>query len=248
MYNYQYYILFFFFIYIFNFFYNKFSREIYFFYINRNYVCNYFLFNKCKSINLNTCYIIHDKGNKERVLNLDKIKSQIDIDLKIHEGIFPNKGDWNNLYNKYSLLYPLLRTDDFRSHGCFLSHVTLLERIFDDEIDCALILEDNISIIRKIPNKMIVPKDFDIISLEHDRLGGVYYNSNFIRVTNGCGACGYIVNVRSIRKILNKLKETKLPIDLSYVDLSYNNILLFYNFRQNFVMRCKNICSIRNFY
>jgi hypothetical protein len=245
--NYQYYI-FFFVIYIIRIIYKKFSREIFFLYNNKNYIDNFFVFNKCKSIILSSCYIIHDKDDKKRKSNLEKIKSQIDVECKIHEGIFPNKGDWDNLYNEYSLLYPLLKTNDFRAHGCFLSHITLIEKIFDGDDDYVLILEDNVDIIRKIPHKIVVPKDFDILSLEEDRLGGIYYNSSLIRVTNGCGACGYIVNVKSICSILSKLQKTNLPIDLAYIELSYKNLIKMYKLKESYLKRSKDISTIRENY
>ena len=70
--NYQYYI-FFFVIYIIRIIYKKFSREIFFLYNNKNYIDNLFVFNKCKSIILSSCYIIHDKDDKKRKSNLEKI-------------------------------------------------------------------------------------------------------------------------------------------------------------------------------
>lgn len=247
MYDYKYFI-FFFVIYILKEFYTRFCKEILFLYNNQNYINNFFKLNKCKGIIIDTCYIIHDKNNKERSDNLIKIKSNIEIKCLIHDSIFPNKGEWYKIYSNYSKIYPLLKSEDLRAHGCFLSHITLLDKISKSKDNYVLILEDNVDIIRKIPYKLIVPKDFDIFSLEDDRLGGIYYNYDFIRVTNGCGACGYVVNVKSVKNILNKLKDTILPIDLAYIDLSYKDILKMYNIKKSYIKRSKKINTIREKY
>lgn len=211
------------------------------------YLFNFFNLNKTKRINIDSVYIICDKDNEERINNINIIKKNIRPKLFLFDGIFPNKKNWFDIYNKYSEKYLLLKNNDLRAHGCFLSHILLLEKLLLSDYKYVLILEDNINIIKNIPNTISVPKDFSILSLEEERLGGIFYNLDFVRVTEGCGACGYIINIESIKTILNKLKVTNLPIDLAYISLSRNNDIKMYISKEKYLKR-STLKTTRNRY
>lgn len=221
------------------------QNEILFLLSNPNYIFN--LLNKRESIIVNNCYIIHDNSNKDRLENIIQIKDNLDMNIKLFNGIFPQNDNWNDLYTKYVSIYPSLRTDDRRSHGCFLSHILILEELRCSNLTYGLILEDNVSVLRSIPNTFVLPIDFDILSIERDRLGGLFYDNNLIRVTNGCGACGYIVKISSIDLILDGLRKLNFPIDLCYVHLSFLNMINFYNMRDGYVLR-SSLESVRKYY
>ena len=223
------------------------NREILFILGNISYLLNFFIFKKDKFTYIDAVYIICDKSNKERINNINTIKKSIKPECFLFEGIFPNRLSWIENYEKYSKLYPSLLSKDYKSHGCFLSHIILLKSLLETNYNNVLILEDNIDLVREIPNEIKVPNDFDILSIEENRQGGVFYNFDFIRVTNGCGTCGYLVNVNSIPFILDKLKEVSLPIDLSYIELSFNNIIKMYKSNKNYVKRSK-MNTVREIY
>lgn len=222
-----------------------FGNEILFVLLNPKYILS--LLNKKETIIVNNCFIIHNNRNQDRLENVIKIKDNLDMNIKLFNGIFPQDDNWNVLYTKYFPIYPTLRSDDRRSHGCFLSHLLILEELRDSDLTYGLILEDNVSVLKSIPNTFLLPIDFDIVSLERDRLGGLFYDSNLIRVMNGCGACGYIVKISSIDLILDGLRRLNLPIDLGYVHLSFLNMINFYNIRDGYVIR-SSLESVREYY
>ena len=222
-----------------------FGNEILFVLLNPNYIVS--LLNKKETIIVNNCFIIHNNRNQDRLENVNQIKDNLYMNIKLFNGIFPQGDNWNDLYTKYSPIYPTLRSDDRRSHGCFLSHLLILEELRDSNLTYGLILEDNVSVLKSIPNTFLLPIDFDIVSLERDRLGGLFYDTNLIRVTNGCGACGYIVKISSIDLILDGLRRLNLPIDLGYVHLSFLNMINFYNIRDGYVKR-STLESVREYY
>ena len=108
--------------------------------------------------------------------------------------------------------------------GCYLSHVTIWKDILDNNIDKALIFEDDINI--PLNGKQLIeyhttniPEDYDIILLGCNCLN-CEKKSNYRIVKKFWGTYAYIITRKCIEKIYNRLFPIKQQIDSELSDLS----------------------------
>lgn len=111
--------------------------------------------------------------------------------------------------------------------GCYLSHRTLWQRMVDEQIPLALILEDDIDIEPEfvtVLQKISQLKNWDMIKLADDRdgkgaqklaLGDGYELVNFAKVPN-C-TTGYALTLQGAKKLLSRPRFFR-PVD---VDLQF---------------------------
>ena len=94
--------------------------------------------------------------------------------------------------------------------GCALSHKNAYEYIINNNLDSALILEDDITIDNNFNNKLrqiynIIPKDFDMLFIGYHGTSDRYLkriNSFYSRPQKLFGLFGYIVTNEGARKLL----------------------------------------------
>lgn len=133
--------------------------------------------------------------------------------------------------------------------ACFLGHYKIIDQI-NQKKEVSLVLEEDVCFTKeapeiiksKLPN---LPEDWDIIYLGNSddlETSPVEGNDHFIRVVNGLGALGYLVNGKSknLPKILSILKEHLinpeniiLPIDRLFARLQKERDFHFYGCAQH---------------
>lgn len=153
-----------------------------------------------------------------------KIKSQYFDKNNNENGNFNPKTDITSW-----ALYHLVKNTNRRDHvqlgtwgavGCYLSHATLWQKIVDENLDMAMIFEDDVSFsdsFSKGKNKILnaLPNDADIIffdlikNFEPER-----YNDIFDRV-NGqfFGTHAYIMTNKAAKKLLPVILPVEIQID-----------------------------------
>ena len=121
--------------------------------------------------------------------------------------------------------------------GCYLSHVNIWKHILDNNIDSALIFEDDVNInynseelIYKSINN--IPQDFDIILLGCNCIK-CYKKNNYRVVYKFWGLYAYIITKKCIEKIYDKMFPIKQQIDSELSDLS--NELNIYSTNTNII-------------
>ncbi len=97
--------------------------------------------------------------------------------------------------------------------GCALSHKKTYEKIINDNIDVALILEDDITFDDKFNERMVVlekkiPKNYDILFLGYSQASIDHFDENydltdFTKPGKIYGLFGYIVTNQGAKKLLN---------------------------------------------
>lgn len=133
--------------------------------------------------------------------------SKLDIN-KISNNIITSKGIADAKNSKQKVYVPLTSG----AIGCALSHRSIWEKIANENIRNALILEDDIRINENLYDKLEVykkyfPKDYDIIylgyhdvSIKHNKGS---YNDIFYKSGSVYGLFGYIVSKKGAKKLLN---------------------------------------------
>ena len=131
--------------------------------------------------------------------------------------------------------------------GCYFSHLNLLRKLERENVENALIIEDDIKFVKNFKEKLInnlkyIPDNWDIIYLGITRpCGKRYFKNIFIPKEKKCkldngGAFAYIVNRRSIKKLLNYINEKKIDnmIDHTYREyFKHMNVYIMYPFLVN---------------
>lgn len=129
--------------------------------------------------------------------------------------------------------------------GCALSHFSIYKKMVENDVQQAIILEDDIDINNKfknfIDNTQKLPKDGDLFLLTYHRGGPnhkrfAYYLQGQKRISNELKAkrfytsplhstCGYLITLNGAKKLLEVTKDGfSLPIDLYTGDAKYTNM------------------------
>ena len=193
----------------------------------------------------NIIFYVITLGNDDRVANIKEQEEKYKIKLNIFNAVNGNNIDQNEL-EKINLLGSVFKfLDEKRSReiGCYLSHFNLLKLIESSQTKSkyTVILEDDFQIIDSnyksiITNGLYQIKDsFDIIFLGYlnniDETTNIKYSPNLYKLNSNnkiWGAYGYLVNNKSIAKIINLLVPIDKPIDIKYEELGIGNKLNIY--------------------
>lgn len=129
--------------------------------------------------------------------------------------------------------------------ACYLSHIGMLQRICDYDLDRALILEDDFLLSKESPLSLEtlwehLPPDADHVQLHNlqdqqfDGYRMIEAGEYFNRVSPGnVGSWGYVVSRKLAEHILRHHQVPKMPIDHLYIELSkQTSTFNFYDCRE----------------
>lgn len=160
----------------------------------------------------------------ERREYMAKILSEQNISFEFYDSLSPKELDQSLLHNStYYLSNEAIAT--FETHRSVLNHIK-------NDSDFTIILEDDATpiksdIISKIENLLETELDWDIIFLgwiakSPDKK---IINQNFLKVNKFIGLHSYIVNPKSIDKVLSQLGKSTDHIDKRISILGHSNKL-----------------------
>jgi GR25 family glycosyltransferase involved in LPS biosynthesis len=138
--------------------------------------------------------------------------------------------------------------------GCFLSHLTVAQKLVDDAHNSIyLVLEDD-AIIPEVILKHIkytiqtAPENWDFILLGNSGVKGTPEN-DFIKVEVFFGTFGYLVNKKGAQQLINSVNKTKIDAQIdSYMSWLINKrILNIYSTKDTFILHnnAQNITDIQ---
>jgi GR25 family glycosyltransferase involved in LPS biosynthesis len=138
--------------------------------------------------------------------------------------------------------------------GCFLSHLTVAQKLLDDAYNSIyLVLEDD-AIIPEVILKHIkytiqtAPENWDFILLGNSGVKGTPEN-DFIKVEVFFGTFGYLVNKKGAQQLINSVNKTKIDAQIdSYMSWLINKrILNIYSTKDTFILHnnAQNITDIQ---
>lgn len=209
--------------------------------------------------NIKTYYINLD-NNIDRKNNIEKMLSIYDFknierypasNTKTYENLLKQKNIYEQLFNTHiiddkiivNLLSQQYRNSNedisFGAIGCYLSHLGIYKKIVDNNINYALIFEDDYKISGdpkqfwdKI-GKIKIPIDTDIylldyVLLDYDDITNDHIDINFFYQLH----C-YIITKKGAEKCLQKLLPIEMQIDAKMSRLSYLKHLNIYGYPKN---------------
>lgn len=208
--------------------------------------------NNAESNDISDLYVI-TLGKEERMINIKDQQSKINRHINIFDAINGLKLDLNSLKNENILSNNnnLSKNENHakREIGCYLSHLNIYKRIkednkngytiiFEDDflVNSDNLLEDVKKAIKTLQSKNI---DFDFLFLGNTTNNyGTNISDNLYNVNpdqNLYGTYGYVINNKSIDKIIEKTNKIQYPIDVIIQNLSYNNTFNTYIVYPNLV-------------
>jgi GR25 family glycosyltransferase involved in LPS biosynthesis len=196
-------------------------------------------------------YVIHLCKDQNRINNVKDMYKKIGREVNIFKGIDAlsfQSHDYNKILKSYDKDLKLNFTPPYAGIiGCYLSHYLLLKSLLNSNLDYAVIFEDDSNIAiqnldseidnilkeinettQKNTGEIVNPIDFDFIFIGYNYNTGIQYKNNFYYNTNDklWGFHGYIVNIKSITKILNLNKIINYEIDIQiYKQIQKNDLI-----------------------
>lgn len=171
-----------------------------------------------------------DKKKKNQILSFCK---KLNLNCKIINAINGYSLDENEIKEKYSeekAIADFGKPLTLGELGCSLSHLSIYKKMIDEEIEVAIILEDDIDLTKDF-KKVIssidnLPQNWELVLLgyhshlgtEKESLFSYRYRKKLIEnyesvrlVDNFFGAYGYLINIKGAKKLFNQ--EITKPID-----------------------------------
>lgn len=121
--------------------------------------------------------------------------------------------------------------------GCYLSHIKTWEKIIEDNVDYGIIYEDDVQMNKRINEKIIynyiknLPKDWDILLLNKNRIKGKLYNKNIYKIQRFICTHSYIIKKTSINKIINNIYPINQQIDFKLSILAEKHLINIYHYK-----------------
>ena len=182
-------------------------------------------------------FIINLKKNIERKKHMEVLCAKYNfrpIFVDAVDGEKLTKEQRDKCYSKNKAISHLGRELSNSEIGCALSHISIYKRIIKNNMEMAIILEDDVvfneNLLEVLRLTYKYPSNWDLILLGHYSYQALPKNSSLQasfwqrhKLTNKhfvgrpavhCwGTHGYIINVKGAKKLLSELKYIYLPID-----------------------------------
>lgn len=135
--------------------------------------------------------------------------------------------------------------------GCYLSHIKIYEKNINQS-NLVLVFEDDakfdINIHDFIKNLKNIPDDWDIILLGTVKIFRYTDTNNegsFQKVAEFWGTQGYLINNSGMQKMLQYYKPINNQIDFRMGELSTNNLLNVYAYKDNIVYQSSRYSDVQ---
>ncbi len=183
-------------------------------------------------------FIINLERDVEKREYMEKLCARYSLDVHFINAIDGRKlsdEDVNIFYSSEKAKRKLGRELGLGEIGCALSHRKIYNKMIAENIEKALILEDDVTFGEELPKLLALnffPKDGDIVFLGHtggypSLWGGIKVNEQF-KLRRPCVQAwctyGYCINIKGAKKMLNHLDVIFQPIDVYTGNDKYVNI------------------------
>lgn len=182
-------------------------------------------------------YVINLKSSIDRKQYMETLCDEYGLYTTFIEAVYGkalSNSEVSSVYDKKKALKSIGRELMLGEIGCALSHKKVYQKMIDENIEVALVLEDDVtfeSLLDKALNSVeLFPKAWELVLLGHHSghenqneipsllsLWDRYSLNKDIQlgrlVGYGFGTYGYLINQRGARKLLNELATIYRPID-----------------------------------
>lgn len=191
---------------------------------------------------LNNIFCINLERSKERLKKIKEKARNENININFYKAVDGNKLKNTDIKKLCTDNYykEIMRNSKYGNIGCYLSHLNLWKKINNENIDYALIIEDDIVFCKNFKNELLkslktIPNNWDIIFLGLTRPCGKQINNNIYSILekkcdkNNGGLFAYIVNGKNIKKMIrfcdvkidkmidHKIRDNYLNMDTFFV-------------------------------
>jgi len=185
-------------------------------------------------------YVIHLCKDTDRINNVNMLSKKIGKTINIFKGIDASTfktTDYSSILNNYSNDLKINMKPNYPGIvGCYLSHYLLYKQLETTDLDYAVILEDDSNILidninEKIDTYLNMNKTFDFLFLGYNPIPGNQYDDELYHINNKVkvwGFHGYIINIKSIPKILENNNIINFEIDIQIFNKIKKNIFTGY--------------------
>ena len=187
-----------------------------------------FIMNRLNNL-INNCYVITLHNKKERYDNVIYNKQFIPK-LHIFYAYEGNHMNINDLYKHHYISQSGIKNLSKNQIGCLMSHIKLWEKLVNEsKSDEFIILEDDFvtdnNFNLNLQNALYeLPTNYDILYLfHHDHYNSIISKSSgkYIKKCPAMwGLIGYLVNIKTLKKLLKLIKPLNTAIDDSIINLS----------------------------
>jgi glycosyl transferase family 25 len=190
----------------------------------------YELTEKVSELKIDKYYVINLKKSTDRWSRMMPQAENAGIELTRFNAVNGKEIKLFEKSNKYLDGLPMDLVKQPGSVGCAMSHITLWGKFRDSEDENIVIFEDDIIIppnFKELLDRYVkqLPIDWDMCFLGNTKLYGIKISDNIVKMVgnNGYnyGLFGYIINKKSVNKLLNIMTPMSTMIDNQ---LTINNI------------------------
>lgn len=180
-------------------------------------------------------FVINMKKDTDRKKYMEQLSEEYGLFFKFIEAIDGknlNEKGISKAYNKEKSIRALGREMTKSEIGCALSHLSVYKQMIDQNIEIAIVFEDDIQIEKGFTSIMNtikkLPSDWELVLLGYHR-GGVEHKKTISssrykrKITDkytlvrlirlGLGSYGYLINLQGAKKLVKQLETIKKPID-----------------------------------
>ena len=202
----------------------------------------FFIKNDIEAFLINLDYRTDRLERFKRTYNLKNIKCSL-VKAVDSKKIDIEKLKKNNLIGEYGL-YTLKKKKRTHHHqfntmgaiGCYMSHIKTWQKILNSPCKYGLIFEDDIEFNNNMTENIIcnyiskLPNDWDILLLSKNRVTMYNVKDNLYKIKKFICLHSYIINKKSIPKIIHNITPINQQIDFKLSCLANQNIINVYLF------------------
>ncbi len=174
-------------------------------------------------------YVINLLKAKDRLKNISRHLNELGVEFEVVKGIDGSKIQLpHSSFSKKSYHFMHGKGSNLGELGCYFSHIKALRRFLETNENFALILEDDVTLLKEtmllIDQSILLHSDsWDILRItglhsgtpiKFKRLFKKFFLT--VNLTHQSGAGGYVINRKGADKIIKHLLPMKLPYDHAF--------------------------------
>jgi len=174
-----------------------------------------------KTLFFDRIYVINIERRTDRRERMTKMLNQLNLDYKFVSAIDSSSSEVDVYYKQHN---------GYLTRGaiaCWLSHLKVYQSIFDDRLQNAIILEDDIDMEMDIEKQLgnivqYLPRSWEMLYIGHcseENLRDPYKHPNLYVSTRPSCTHAYAISFIGAWVLLNELSNIKEPIDVELVRL-----------------------------
>lgn len=180
-------------------------------------------------------FIVNLKRDKEKKEHMEELCVKHSLKCEFIEAVYGRDlqaNEVDKVYNSKASIKEINRELTRGELGCALSHLSIYKKMIDNEIENAIVFEDDIYLdddfsivvdsIQSFPEnwELILLGYYSNVTTESETVSSYRYKKQITKrhqtvrlVQQAYGTHGYIINLKGAKKLINQMKTINKPID-----------------------------------